>query len=106
MKLLQEKDLIRGWFVGNFTPTIFDTDNCEVAVKRYKKGDYEQFHHHKIATEITMIISGKVKMNGQVYKKGDIILVSPNEGTDFKALTNTTNVVVKVPCVKGDKYIK
>jgi len=105
MKLMKENELFRGWFVGDFDPSIFKTENCEVAVKRYKKGDYEEFHHHKISTEITMIVSGSVEMNGIKYTEGDIILIDPNEGTDFKALEDTTNVVVKVPCTKNDKYI-
>ena len=104
MKVFKESDMIKGWFVGDFSPVCYNDKNCEVAVKRYKSGDYESFHHHRVATEITFIISGKVEMNGSIYSQGDIILIEPKEGTDFKALEDTINVVVKVPSVKGDKY--
>jgi len=105
MKKYNIKNMIRGWFIGKFTPTAFLTDSCEVAFKKYKAGDYEEKHLHKIGTEITVIVSGKVIMNGVEYKEGDIILIEPKEATDFKALTDATNIVVKVPSIKRDKYL-
>lgn len=105
MKTFKESYTYKGWFIGDFDPSIFKTNNCEVAVKRYNKGDREDFHHHKISTEITMIVEGKVKMNGIEYIKGDIILIEPKEGTDFEALEDSISVVVKIPCSKNDKYI-
>ena len=105
MKTAKLEDMIKGWFVGNFEPTLLKTNDVEVAVKEYKKGDYEAKHYHKIATEITVITQGRVKMNGIEYKKGDIIVMEPNEATDFEALEeNTTNVVVKLPGANNDKY--
>lgn len=105
MKIYNFKDMIKGWFVGDFNPTSFSTKDFEVAVKIYKQGDSEQKHFHKIATEITLIKKGKVLMNQIEYKEGDIIVMEPGESTDFKALTDAENIVVKIPCVKGDKYI-
>lgn len=107
MKIAKLEDMVKGWFVGNFNPTLYKTNDVEVAVKTYKKGDYEGKHYHKIATEITVIISGRVKMNGVEYKSGDIITMEPNEATDFEALENNTiNVVVKLPGANDDKYIE
>jgi quercetin dioxygenase-like cupin family protein len=95
-----------GWFVGNFDPSLLKTNDCEVAVKSYKKGDYEESHYHKIATEYTAIITGRVKMNGIEYGAGDIIVMEPNESTDFESLEDgTTNVVVKIPGANNDKYL-
>ena len=105
MKVAKLEDMIKGWFVGNFDPSMIKTNDVEVAVKEYKKGDYEEKHYHKIATEITVIISGKVKMNGVEYSKGDIILIEPNEATDFEALEDTVNAVVKFPGANNDKYL-
>ncbi len=105
MKKYSQKDMIKGWFVGDFSPSAFSISCCEVAHKEYKEGDYEEKHFHKIATEITLISDGRVLMNGVEYKKGDIIVMEPGEATDFKALTDVTNVIVKIPSVKGDKYL-
>ncbi|PIZ52026.1 hypothetical protein COY27_01575 [Candidatus Woesearchaeota archaeon CG_4_10_14_0_2_um_filter_33_13] len=99
------KEMTKGWFVGDFEPSALKTDKAEVAVKRYKKDDFEEKHHHKVATEITLIISGKVEMNNQCYQTNDIIIILPGESTNFKVLEDTITVVVKVPCVKGDKYL-
>ncbi len=105
MKVAKLEDMVKGWFVGNFDPTLIKTNDVEVAVKEYKKGDYEEKHYHKIATEITVIVSGRVKMNGVEYSKGDIIVIEPNEATDFEALEDTVNTVVKFPGAIDDKYL-
>ena len=106
MKTAKLKDMIKGWFVGNFEPTLLRTNDVEVAVKSYNKGDYEEKHYHKIATELTAIIRGRVKMNGIEYKEGDIIVMEPNEATDFECLEDgTQNVVVKIPGADNDKYL-
>ena len=98
-------DMIKGWFIGNFEPTVLNTNDVEVAVKRYKKGEYEELHFHKIATEITVIVEGAVKMLKETYKSGDIITINPGVSTDFKALTDVITVVVKHPGANNDKYL-
>ena len=100
------QDMKDGWFVGDFLPTCKKTSDCEVAFKNYLKGDMEERHVHKIATEITLIVEGLVKMNDIIYKSGDIIVLEPGDATDFHVLEDTTNVVVKVPSVAGDKYVE
>lgn len=104
MKKFELNNMTRGWFVGDFEPTSFKTKDCEAGFKKYKAGDKEAKHLHKIATELTLITSGVVIMNGIKYKEGDIIVMEPGEATDFEAVTDSTNVVIKVPSVKGDKY--
>jgi quercetin dioxygenase-like cupin family protein len=99
------QDMTKGWFVGSFNPTALSTDACEVAVKKYQAGDYEPAHFHKIATEVTLILSGSVYMAGKTFEAGDIIVLQPNEITDFRAVTDVATVVVKVPGAKNDKYL-
>jgi quercetin dioxygenase-like cupin family protein len=106
MKVYKKDDMDRGWFVGDFYPTCLKTIQCEVAVKEYPPGAYEVPHYHKVATEVTLIIEGEVEMNGVRYSKGDVLVIEPNEATDFRTLTKVVNVVVKVPGQKDDKYLK
>lgn len=107
MKIAKLDDMIKGWFIGNFEPSLCKTNDVEVAVKKYNKGDFEDKHYHKIATEYTLIISGRVRMNNKEYKEGDIIIMQPYETTDFECLEdNTINVVVKLPGANNDKYLK
>jgi quercetin dioxygenase-like cupin family protein len=105
MKSFQLKDMVKGWFVGNIDPTAFETGACEVAVKEYKGGDYEPAHFHKVATETTLILKGKVEMCGKTWEAGDIVVLPPETVTDFRVLTDTTTVVVKVPGALNDKYL-
>lgn len=104
MTVFKLDEMTKGWFVGAFTPTAFQTEVAEVAVKAYKAGDREDRHHHKVATELTLVLNGTVRMNGVAYASGDIVRIEPGESTDFEAVTDVTTVVVKVPCVAGDKY--
>lgn len=97
--------MIKGWFIGNFEPSILKSEYAEVAVKYYKAGDREERHVHRICTEITVIVQGFVKMNGVQYATGDIVLLNPGEASDFEALTDAINVVVKTPSVVGDKSV-
>lgn len=99
-------DMVGGWFIGNFAPSILATEDFEIAVKKYKSGDFEQEHYHNIATEYTMIVEGEVIMSGKHYKSSDIIVIAPGESTDFKAITDVITVVVKTPSVKDDKFLK
>lgn len=105
MKKHNLNEMIGGWFIGDFTPSLHKTKNFEIAVKMYKNGDFEHKHFHKISKEYTLILDGEVVMSGKHYKSGDIIIIEPNEATDFKALTDVKTVVVKVPSAKNDKYM-
>jgi len=105
MKISKLENMLKGWFVGDFSPTIVSTQAVEVAIKKYRKDDYEKSHFHKIATEITVIVEGKVKMNDKIFVSGDIITIEPYETTDFLALEKTITTVVKIPGAKDDKYI-
>jgi len=96
--------MLKGWFVGSFSPTVHSTEACEVAVKHYCAGEKESAHHHKVATEVTLVLSGEVRMVGRTWRDGDIISLSPGESTAFDAITDAVIVVVKTPSIAGDKY--
>jgi hypothetical protein len=100
------KDFTKGWFLGNFNPTLLKTHDFEVAVKRYNKGDYEDEHFHEIATEWTVMIEGSAKMNDVILHKDDIVIVYPGDAVKFEALEDCSTVVIKSPSIKNDKYLK
>jgi hypothetical protein len=97
--------MTKGWFVGDFSPVALSSKACEVAIKHYVAGDHESAHMHKIATEITAIVSGRVRMLGAEWGPGDILTIEPGEATDFLALTDVVTVVVKTPSAPNDKYV-
>jgi mannose-6-phosphate isomerase-like protein (cupin superfamily) len=105
MKQHHLNDMVRGWFVGGFAPTAFTSDAVEVAVKRYAAGEVEGAHYHKVATELTLIASGRVRMFDREWGPDEIVTVEPGEVTAFEALEDAVTVVVKLPSVAGDKYV-
>lgn len=106
MERYKLEDFVRGWFVGGFEPTLYGTTDVEVAVQEFKKGAIEEEHCHKIATEITVVVQGKARMGSRVLEKGDILKIEPGEYTRFEALEDTLTVVVKLPGVLNDKYLR
>ena len=58
MRIAKLGGMVRGWFVGAFEPTLFHTSEVEVAVQRHAAGTEEAAHFHRIATEITVLVSG------------------------------------------------
>ena len=97
--------MTKGWFVGDFSPTLLRTRDVEIAVKHYRVGDTEAAHQHKIAREFTVVVSGTVRMNGRDFGPGDIVIVEPGEVTDFCVLTDAVTTVVKFPGAPDDKYL-
>jgi mannose-6-phosphate isomerase-like protein (cupin superfamily) len=106
MQIHKLSNFTKGWFIGDFEPSLFPNQDFEIAIKYYKAGDDELAHHHKVAVEYTVIAKGKVLMNGTEINEGEIVTIAPNEVTDFKVLEDTITVVVKLPSVKNDKYLQ
>jgi quercetin dioxygenase-like cupin family protein len=98
------KDMFRGWFVGNFEPSIYKTDKFEVGILFHPKGEKWPKHFHKEAVEINVLISGKMILNGEKLLPGNIFLIEKNEIAEPEFLEDCTIVCVKSPSVPGDKY--
>lgn len=105
MEKFSLKDMTKGWFVGDFVPNVIRTKNCEVGVKNYASGTKEAAHYHKEAEELTLVISGRIRMNSEVFEEGDIIKVLRDEIIEFEALEDAVTVVYKSISVVGDKYL-
>ncbi len=105
MEIYKLSEFTKGWIVGNFSPSLFISEEFEVAVKKYKSGDYEKLHFHKKALEITIICSGKVKMNNQQFSEGDVIVIQPNQATDFFVIEDAITTVIKTPSLTNDKFL-
>jgi hypothetical protein len=105
MKIFDLSKFKGGWLVGNFEPAIVRAEGFEVGIKYYKAGVKEPLHVHKIATEITVLVSGKAMINGKIYEAGQIIVLEPGEPARFETLEDTATAVIKVPSAPQDKYI-
>lgn len=105
MKKHRLGDMRGGWFVGQFEPSVLKLAECEVAVKRYRAGDHEPAHVHRVAVELTLVVSGRVTMNGLPFGEGDIVELAPGEPGEFRVLEDAVTVVVKSPSVASDKHV-
>jgi quercetin dioxygenase-like cupin family protein len=104
MKKFNYEEMKGGWFIGDFEPAAFKTKTFEVAYVKHKKGDPWDKHFHKIATEITLVIRGKVKINDEIYSAGDIVVIEPNEIADPYFLEDVEFMIIKTPSDVNDKY--
>lgn len=98
------EEMTGGWFVGAFSPTLAHVGAAEVAVQHFSAGQVEPEHHHRVATEITVLVSGRAVMCGRELVAGDILVLPPGTATAFEAVEDCVTTVVKVPSVPGDKY--
>lgn len=105
MLIYKNIDWKGGWFIGDFTPTSFETKKFEVGFKKFKKGEFSHPHFHKIATEINYVASGKVVINGFEFKTGDVFILEKNEVVYPLFQEDCDLVVVKIPSAANDKFL-
>ena len=95
-----------GWVVGDFNPSLFKSDCMEVGVKKFLLGDRELSHKQLVATEITIIISGKVRIGNEIFIEGDVVVIPPGEYADFEALSDGSLTCIKFPSIPSDKVLE
>ena len=105
MRKFRIENMKRGWFIGDFEPVALKTKDFEVGVGHHEKGEKWDKHFHKLATEITLILKGKVKINDEIFVKGDIFIIDKDEIVEPLFLEETDYVVVKTISDVNDKYI-
>ena len=98
-------EFFRGWFIGDFEPSVLKTREFEVGVLTHKKGEQWPKHYHKVATEVTLLLSGSMTICGQLIEAGTIFTIEPNEIADPVFHEDCTVLVIKTPSVIGDKYV-
>jgi len=99
------EDMIRGWFVGNFSKTAWHSKCYEVAYHRHSKGDKPAPHYHLLGTEITFLIEGRLRIGDIVFGGGDIFITNPGEIVTPEYLEDSSLIVIKTPSIPGDKYV-
>jgi quercetin dioxygenase-like cupin family protein len=104
MNVTQLKDYYRGWFIGNFEPSVLKAKDFEVGVLTHKKGEHWASHFHKESVEYNVLIQGKMIIQGKELNSGDVFVFDKNEVADPIFLEDCIVVVVKVPSIPGDKF--
>lgn len=104
MKVHKITEFFRGWFIGNFNPSVLNTKDFEVGLLTHKQGEHWPKHYHALATEYNLLISGKMIIKQTNIEPGDIFIIEPNEIADPIFLEDCTVLCIKTPSVPGDKY--
>jgi quercetin dioxygenase-like cupin family protein len=104
MNVTKIKDYVRGWFIGNFEPSLLKTKDFEVGVLTHSKGEKWAAHYHKQSIEYNVLISGKMIVQEKELNSGDVFVFDKGEIADPIFLEDCTLVVVKVPSIPSDKF--
>lgn len=105
MKLGKMADYPTGWIIGDFVPSLVRTQDFEVGIKTFRKGELEPNHYQKSSRELTICLTGSVRMGSVEFATGDVLLVEPFEVLDFECIEDATLVVIKFPSLPSDKVI-
>lgn len=105
MKVSKIDEYSKGWIVGNFHPTEFQNPHVEVAVKFFIAGDKEESHYQIIATEITIVHQGQIRLANIEFNSGDVIILEPGEIASFESITDSSLTCIKFPSLPNDKVL-
>jgi len=104
MKTAKLSDMTRGWFIGDFEPSVLRTRDFEVGILTHKKGETWPAHYHSVATEYNVLLEGRMRIAGEVVTPGDVFWFDPGDVADPEFLEDCRVCVVKTPSIIGDKY--
>lgn len=96
-------DVLCGRITGMERPFLYHMSEAELIVRYYEKGEGECSHIHDETTEIIVVVEGSIRFGMRVLKKGDVVLIDPDEKHGFRALKKTSLMIFKAPCVPGDE---
>ena len=105
MKVSKISDMTRGWFIGDFEPSVYKTTQLEVGILTHRKGEQWAAHYHKLGTEYNVLVSGSMRVCDTELTSGDIFVIAPYEIADPIFHEDCTILCVKLPGNTGDKYI-
>ncbi len=102
MRCLSVDGVKNGFFVGDFEPSAFSSDHCEIAYRKYVKGSFDGGFYRDRDTQILLITSGSIDVDGKEYSKGSIVIWEPLDIINIFAIEESEVVLMKFPGTKGD----
>ena len=97
---------VRGWFVGNFHPTLLRTSDFEVGINIHKKTvDSYDFHYHEEVEEFNILIWGNMILNNVNITQGQYFNVKPRQITCSIYTEDTMILCVKSISSPKDKFL-
>jgi quercetin dioxygenase-like cupin family protein len=98
------KDFWRGWFIGDFEPSLLKTTEFEVGLLTHSRGEAWPKHYHRIGTEYNVLVSGSMTVNDTLMAPGDVFVFHPGDVADPIFHEDCQVLCVKTPSIPGDKY--
>ena len=102
-------DMENGWFIGNFEPSIHKTDQFEISHMKIDKGHEPTPHTHKLAMELTYIVSGEAIIFYEnkefCITSGNFFMYEPGDVANMVYTRDSDIIVIKWPSVPNDKYV-
>lgn len=102
MEKINMKEMKRGYFIGNFEPSAYRTDEVEICCKGASKYTLDAGYYRKKDVQFIFLNRGMAEINGIKYKKYDLIKFEPGEVINIFALTNIEMTIIRFPGTKGD----
>lgn len=99
------ESFLRGWIIGDFTPSLLRTQDFEICIVSHKKNEKSSPHYHTSSTEINVVLSGNLEVNGSVLRKHDIFIYERNEVSNVRFISDSELCVIRVPSKPDDKVI-
>jgi NDP-sugar pyrophosphorylase family protein len=96
----------RGWFIGDFTPTLSPRKDFEVGIRIHNKteGNYD-YHYHKDVEEFNILVWGSMILNGETLTSGQYFNIKPGQIACSIYLEDTMILCVKSASMPTDKYL-
>jgi NDP-sugar pyrophosphorylase family protein/mannose-6-phosphate isomerase-like protein (cupin superfamily) len=96
---------IRGWIMGQFTPSIINNEHVELGILTHNKGEKWGYHYHKECDELNVLLEGSMLMNNREIKKHDIFFIQKKQLGAPIFLENCRVLCIKYPSIPKDKII-
>lgn len=93
----------RGWFIGNFEPSVLKTSKFEVGVFKHSKGEDWPAHYHRSHDEYNVLVTGKMSIYGTIIEPESVFVVPKKCIVKPVFLEDCVIVCVKTPSIPGDK---
>ena len=77
----------------------------EIGYLQHSKNSFWNFHFHKLATEINILVKGKMIINNITYNQNDIFIIHNNIISCPIFLQDCEIICIKMPSIPNDKYI-
>jgi CTP:phosphocholine cytidylyltransferase-like protein len=103
MKTSHLNDMIRGWLIGDFEPSIYRTKDFEIGYLSHPKGQVWAPHVHNKADEINVLIKGKMRINNEDIEEKEIFIVKKGMLTSSIFLEDCEILCIKIPSLPHDK---